>query len=173
MDLETQAREFATWAHASIDQRRKYSNEPYINHPAAVVEIVRSVPHTPEMLAAAWLHDVVEDTPVTLPDVHQEFGEVVATFVYSLTNVSCKLTEEARPVRKALDREHTAKASPEAKTIKLADVIDNTRGLSILDPEFARVYLAEKRLLLEVLTEGNNSLWQRAYSIVYQDMTNR
>ncbi|VDZ55823.1 bifunctional (p)ppGpp synthetase II/ guanosine-3',5'-bis pyrophosphate 3'-pyrophosphohydrolase [Serratia odorifera] len=61
--LVERARRYATKAHAAIDQRRKYTNAPYIVHPQAVVEIVRSVPHTDEMLAAAWLHDTVEDTP--------------------------------------------------------------------------------------------------------------
>ena len=44
MDIEEKAKQFATEAHSSIDQRRKYTNEPYINHPASVVEIVRTIP---------------------------------------------------------------------------------------------------------------------------------
>jgi (p)ppGpp synthase/HD superfamily hydrolase len=83
--METKAKEFATRYHASIDQRRKYTNEPYINHPAAVAELVRSVPHTEEMLCAAWLHDVVEDTPCTLIEVEQTFGMEVACLVEMLT----------------------------------------------------------------------------------------
>lgn len=50
-DLETRAREFATRAHAAIDHRRKYTLDPYIVHPAAVADIVRSVPHSEAMLA--------------------------------------------------------------------------------------------------------------------------
>lgn len=119
--MESRAKEFATRYHASIDQRRKYTNEPYISHPAAVVELVRSVPHTEAMLCAAWLHDVVEDTPCTL-----------------------------------------GKASPAAKTIKLADLIDNTRSIVERDPKFAQIYLAEKALLLEVLREGDATLWAMA-----------
>lgn len=60
-DLEERAREFATEAHKSIDQRRKYTNQPYIVHPLTVAELVRTVPHTEEMIAAALLHDVVEE----------------------------------------------------------------------------------------------------------------
>lgn len=63
--LVERARRYATKAHAAIDQRRKYTNDPYIVHPQAVMEIVSSVPHSEEMLAAAWLHDTVEDTPTT------------------------------------------------------------------------------------------------------------
>ena len=66
MTLEAAARVFATTHHAAIGQVRKYTGEPYINHPASVVELVRSVPHTEVMLAAAWLHDTVEDTMATL-----------------------------------------------------------------------------------------------------------
>lgn len=84
----TRARRYATKAHAAIDQRRKYTDDPYIVHPQAVMELVRSVPHTEEMLAAAWLHDTVEDTPTTLGDIDSHFGPKVAELVRMLTNVS-------------------------------------------------------------------------------------
>lgn len=71
--IEEKARVFATAAHGAVGQVRKYTGEPYINHPAEVVQIVRSVQHTPDMIAAAWLHDVVEDTAVTLEDIEQHF----------------------------------------------------------------------------------------------------
>ena len=68
--------EFATKAHKG--QFRKYTGEPYINHPLAVMEIVRGVPgHTEEMLVAAVLHDVVEDTDVSLMEITEKFGNVV------------------------------------------------------------------------------------------------
>ncbi len=67
--LEEQARRYATQAHAEAGQRRKYTDEPYIVHPAAVVELVRSVSHDEHLLAAAWLHDTVEDTGTTLSDI--------------------------------------------------------------------------------------------------------
>lgn len=159
--MEERAREFATRYHASIDQRRKYTNEPYITHPAAVVELVRSVPHTEAMICAAWLHDTVEDTPATLEDIEREFGSEIAGLVEMLTDIS-KPEDGKRSVRKAIDRDHTEKASPQAKTIKLADLIDNTRSIVERDPAFAKVYLSEKALLLEVLYEGDQSLWQMA-----------
>jgi (p)ppGpp synthase/HD superfamily hydrolase len=80
-ELERRALEFAIAAHASIDQRRKYTGEPYIVHPIAVAALVRSVPHTPEIIAAAYLHDVVEDTPVTIEEIRAEFGDEVAALV--------------------------------------------------------------------------------------------
>lgn len=77
----SKALEFASHAHNSIDHRRKYTGEPYINHPIEVMEIVQSIPHTDEMLAATLLHDTIEDTPTTREDIAREFGEPVAALV--------------------------------------------------------------------------------------------
>jgi (p)ppGpp synthase/HD superfamily hydrolase len=160
-DLELKAKAFATKCHEDIKQVRKYTGEPYINHPAAVVELVRSVPHTQAMLCAAWLHDTVEDTNATIGDIVVMFGGEVANLVEMLTDVS-KPSDGNRKIRKAIDCEHTAKASPQAKTIKLADLIDNTKTIVAFDPEFAKIYLAEKRLLLDVLVDGDKTLFDLA-----------
>jgi (p)ppGpp synthase/HD superfamily hydrolase len=160
MELEQKAKEFATKAHAG--QKRKYTGADYIEHPAAVVKIVREVPHTEEMLAAAWLHDVVEACGVPISEIREEFGDDVASLVDWLTDVS-KPTDGNRKKRKNLDLLHTATASPAAKTIKLADLIDNTSSIVQYDPEFAKVYLEEKKALLDVLKEGDFRLWTRAW----------
>lgn len=159
--MEDLALAFARRAHESIDQRRKYTNEPYIVHPVAVAEIVRSVPHTVEMIAAAYLHDVVEDTPVTIGQIEEEFGRTVADLVGWLTDVSVP-SDGNRAARKAIDLAHTAAAPAQAKTIKLADLIDNTRNIELRDPGFWRVYRVEKLRLLDVLREGDATLWKRA-----------
>ena len=166
--LEHRALEFATRAHASIDQRRKYTGEPYIVHPIAVAEIVKTVPHTSEMLAAAYLHDVAEDTPFGLDVIHKEFGSAVGDLVYWLTDVS-KPSMGNRKHRKELDAQHTAKAPPAAKTIKLADLIDNTISIKARDPDFWRVYRHEKLRLLEVLRDGDPTLWARAAQLVEKE----
>jgi (p)ppGpp synthase/HD superfamily hydrolase len=163
MNLEQKAKEFATKAHDG--QRRKYTNLPYITHPSAVVELVRIVDHTEEMLAAAWLHDVVEDCGVSISEIREEFGDNVASLVDWLTDVS-KPSDGNRKRRKHLDMLHTDRSSPSAKTIKLADLIDNTSSIVQYDPEFAKVYLEEKKALLEVLRDGNQTLWKQAESIV-------
>ena len=165
MNIVEKARIFATASHHAAGNVRKYTGEPYINHPAAVVALVASVPHTPEMLAAAWLHDTVEDTGVSLVLIEQEFGFEVADMVEMLTDVS-HANDGLRAHRKARDREHTAQASPEAKTIKLADLIDNTRSIVDRDPKFAQVYMTEKALLLEVLGEGDTTLFENAKALV-------
>ncbi len=159
------AKLFATQAHRRIDQRRKYSKQPYDVHLKAVAEVVSSVTDDPEMIAAAWLHDVVEDTPATIEDIEREFGPKVAALVTQLTDVS-RPGDGNRSARKAIDREHTAHASTQAKTIKLADLIDNARDICKNDPKFAPTYLAEMGSLLEILKEGDARLLQRARKVL-------
>ena len=162
MDIVRKAQVYAMAAHAAVGQRRKYTNEPYIVHPAEVAKIVASVPGaTPDMVAAAWLHDVVEDTGCTFTDVHMAFGIDIATLVGWLTDVS-KPTDGNRAHRKAIDRAHSAEAPAEAQTIKLADLISNSRSIVQHDPAFAKTYLEEKRLLLEVMTKGDPTLMAEA-----------
>ena len=150
---------FATAAHG--DQKRKYTGDPYINHPIAVAEIVETVPHTPEMVAAALLHDVVEDTDVTLDQIKDKFGSKVSDLVGWLTDIS-RPEDGNRKTRKALDREHSANAPAEAQTIKLADLIHNTISIAEHDPNFWKVYREEKIELLKVLTKGDKTLMYRA-----------
>ncbi len=160
--LESRAAAFAARVH--VDQLRKYTGAPYVTHPCAVAEIVRSVPHTEEMLAAAWLHDVAEDCAVSEADLVAVFGPTVAQLVRELTDVS-RGSDGNRAARKAVDRAHSAQASVAAKTIKLADLIDNSQSILERDPKFAVTYLEEKRLLLEVLRDGDAILWAIAAAI--------
>lgn len=165
-DAELQrAWDFANAAHEEVGQRRKYTNEAYIVHPEAVAGIVSTVAHTKNMLIAALLHDVIEDTNRTYEDIQAEFGTEVADMVGWLSDVS-KLEDGNRAVRKEIDRQHTAKAPADVKTIKLGDLIHNSTSILKHDIHFARVYLAEKELLLEVLREGDATLWQKAYALL-------
>lgn len=162
VSLYGRAVSFAAGAHEAIDQRRKYSDEPYIVHPLAVADLLREVDgHTEIMLAAAVCHDVLEDTPVKRHHLELELGLGVADLVEWLTDVSTP-ADGTRPERKRLDREHIAAAPAEAQTIKLADLIDNTESIKARDPDFWRVYREEKLLLLEVLTRGDPALHARA-----------
>lgn len=154
---------FAKEAHK--DQKRKYTFVPYITHPLEVMEIVRSVPHTEDMLCAALLHDCIEDCEVSFLDVEEEFGTNVALLVGWLTDVSIPHMGN-RTKRKEIDRKHTAKAPAEAKTIKLADLISNSKSICEHDKDFAKVYIKEKELLLQVLTEGDPTLYAQAKDIV-------
>ena len=162
IDIVHKAQIFAIAAHAAVQQKRKYTGEPYIVHPAEVASIVASVEgSTPDMVAAAWLHDVVEDTGVTLTDIHVNFSPEIAALVGWLTDVS-KPEDGNRAKRKAIDREHTAQAPAEAQTIKLADLISNSKSIMAHDPDFAKTYLEEKRMLLEVMTKGDRGLHTEA-----------
>ena len=162
-ELVRRALAFATLAHG--DQKRKYTGEMYIVHPIEVMEIVKTVPHDDAMLAAALLHDVVEDTDVTLEEIRSSFGDDVASLVDDLTDVS-RPEDGNRKARKALDREHSARSSARAQTVKLADLISNSSDILENDPKFAKVFLAEKELLLEVLTKGDRTLHERAASFI-------
>ena len=146
------------WHHG---QDRKYSELPYIVHPLRVMSLVRTVTDDESMLIAAVLHDVVEDTLVTIDTIEQLFGARVAELVGWLTDVSVP-EDGNRKARKAIDAQHTADAPADAQTIKLADLIDNTRSIMQSDPDFARVYMAEKDRLLAVLTKGHKQLHAQA-----------
>lgn len=159
MDVVEKARIFATAAHAAVKQLRKYTNEPYIVHPAEVAAMVAATPDsTPAMVAAAWLHDVVEDTGVSLSTIREEFGDEIAALVAWLTDVE----EGNRATRKRLACERLARAPREAQTVKLADLVSNTRTIVLYDPKFAPVYLSEKRDMLAVLRLGDAALHARA-----------
>ena len=165
--LPQKAHEFAAQMHAAVGQKRKYTGEPYIVHPEEVAQIVATVPHDEGMLAAAFLHDTVEDTLANLEMIETEFGKDVASLVEQLTDVS-RPEDGNRQRRKEIDRLHTAKASTRAKTVKLADLISNSRTIAKHDPHFARVYFAEKEVLLAVLKEGDPTLLAEAESILRQ-----
>ena len=159
--------EFATQAHSG--QYRKYTGEPYINHPLAVREIVRGVPgHTEEMLVAAVLHDVVEDTDVSLMEIQEEFGNVVSDLVLHLTDIS-KPEDGNRLKRKRKDAEWYAQGSAEAQTIKVADFIDNTKDIAQNDPRFWEVYKMEKLYALDLLQEADVDLWHQAHIIIKEN----
>lgn len=162
-----QALQFASEAHAAVGQLRKYVGTPYIEHPIEVAELVYA--HTGDKVAtcAALLHDVIEDTNVTYEAVVTTFGLELADLVLGLTDVSRK-EDGNRSERKALDRLHVAWGGTRVHSVKLADLISNTRSIAEHDPKFARVYLEEKRLLLPVLKRGAPSLQALAFETLQE-----
>lgn len=163
MDILEKALIFATDAHEG--QVRKYTGDPYITHPIAVSKIVETITNDKDIIAAALLHDTVEDTEVTLEEIEENFGSRVAIFVENLTDIST-LGQGNRKTRKRIDLEHTAQATPEAKTVKLADLIHNTGSITKYDSNFSKTYMNEKRELLKVLKEGNEKLYKKASLLV-------
>ena len=149
--------QFATQAHYGCE--RKYTGDPYVTHLAEVAGIVSTVAYgagiDPEdMIAAAWLHDCVEDVGITGNALMNQFGAVVGTGVYFLSDME----EGNRTERKAQSRVRLASAPSWVQTIKCADLISNTRSIVLHDPKFAVQYLAEKRALLEVMVLADSRL---------------
>lgn len=145
------------WVHLTAD--------PYILHPMRVAGLVTlSLWSTPTMVAAAYLHDVLEDTILTEADlIANGFDNEVVWFVKQLTNASKLdplLAGKPRVVRKAADRVKLASACKEVKLIKLADRIDNLRdmGNSAVPADFAVMYKNESKQLLEVLKGTDSEL---------------
>ena len=154
---------FATNAHEG--QLRKYTDVPYIIHPISVAFIVASVNDDPDVIAAALLHDILEDTNNTIDDLLNFVGGRITEFVMDVTDVS-KPSDGNRKIRKEIDREHLAAGSPEAKTIKLADIIDNSPSVIKYDKGFAEIYIEEKKKLLPYLVEGNAKLYKEVDEII-------
>lgn len=101
----------------------------------------------------------------TIEDITGIFGGEVAELVSALTDVS-RPSDGNRKQRKTIDRDHLSKASPLAKTIKLADLIDNCADICRHDPRFGRVFLDEVALLLPVLQGGEPRLLRRAEKLL-------
>tara|TARA_B100000989_G_scaffold79073_1_gene56334 strand:+ start:2007 stop:2522 length:516 start_codon:yes stop_codon:yes gene_type:complete len=150
MELINKALKFSTAAHAAVNHKRKYTGEDYIVHPIAVSNIVKENGGTEDMIAAALLHDTVEDTKVTREQIAEEFGWKVFKLVVELTDVT-KPEDGNREIRKAIEAKRLGMASKEAQMIKLADLIDNTKSIFEHDPKFAKVYRQEKINLLEAM----------------------
>lgn len=163
------AAQFANAMHGAINQRRKYTGDPYIVHPAEVAGIVATVTDDLDVIAAAWLHDVVEDAGVSIDTIHKIFGARVAGMVSDLTDIS-RPEDGNRAARKAVDRDHSAAAGADSQTVKLADLISNSRSIIEHDRAFARVYLREKELLLNVLAKGHPLLRREAENIMRAGM---
>ena len=162
MTIVKRAADFAELAHKG--QFRKYTHEPYIVHPKEVARIVSIVTPDLNVVAAAWLHDVVEDTPTTIETIDSEFNSRVAKLVSEVTNVGAGRGNRA--ARKRLEREHLAQACPDAKTIKLADILDNVPSIVEFDPDFADIYVAEKQMLLPHLLGGSPILANRVQEML-------
>lgn len=146
-------------------QTRRHTNEPYLVHVFAVAGLVAAITDDSDMIVASILHDTVEDSDISIDLIRGVLGQRIASMVGCLTNIS-EPEDGIRAVRKKLDLEHIATASPEAKTIKLADIIDNIKSIVPCDPEFAKVYLEEKRQSLLVLREGDPTLFKIAEDII-------
>lgn len=121
---------FAVRAHAGTERRGK--GFPYIVHPMEAVEIVATMTSDQELLAAAALHDTVEDTDVTVEDIRREFGDRIADLVASESDTFQEgvSEEDSWHSRKRAAIERLARASHDAKIVALGDKLSNMRAIA-------------------------------------------
>ncbi|KAA2243109.1 bifunctional (p)ppGpp synthetase/guanosine-3',5'-bis(diphosphate) 3'-pyrophosphohydrolase [Chitinophaga agrisoli] len=169
-----QIRDFADQAHGA--QTRKYTPDRYIVHPVRVMQMCREYTSDVTMLAAALLHDVLEDTPVTAQALYQflltmmdetQAGRTLQ-LVLDLTDIYTKKNYPrwSRPQRKKQEAKRLATALPDAQTIKYADIMDNCAEIVIQDRDFAGTFLRECKLILDQMEEGNPVLRGKAIVLV-------
>lgn len=163
------------------DQVRKYTGERYIVHPLRVMKMVREFNGDICVLNAALLHDVLEDTPVNAFEMEQSLAEVmsgrdaqkVTQTVIELTDIFVKASYPGlnRRSRKEKETRRLSLVSPEAQTIKYADIIDNVTDIVRQDAAFARVYVREAKSMLLAMTDGNAVLRGRAVGVVEESLS--
>ena len=120
---------YAVKAHSGVERRGK--GFPYIVHPMEAVEIVATMTSDQELLAAAVLHDVVEDTPATVQDLRVLFGNRVASLVAAESDIEIEglSDEESWHERKQVAIDRLAKAPKDAKMVALGDKLSNMRTI--------------------------------------------
>jgi myo-inositol-1(or 4)-monophosphatase len=117
-----EAAEFAAKAHEGV--MRKGSRIPYIYHPMEVALVVSQMTDDEELIAAAYLHDVLEDTPTTAEELRELFGDRVVALVMAETEDKSRSWRE----RKAHTIEHVKYAPREIQILTLADKVCNLRS---------------------------------------------
>ncbi len=130
------------------DQMRKFSDELYINHCLRVASLVGDYTEDESLVVAAVLHDIVEDTEVTVGDVYTWFGEKVSKLVEELTNDDVKLSNQGKKIYIS-NKFNTL--SPEGLIIKSLDRLDNLTGLinSKATLQFVKTYVNDTDYLIE------------------------
>jgi (p)ppGpp synthase/HD superfamily hydrolase len=167
-------KEFADTAHG--EQVRKYTGDRYIVHPVRVMEMTSEFSNDICVHAAALLHDVLEDTPVTADQMEKALLQVmsdeeaskVIQLVVELTDIYVKenYPRMNRRARKEKEAERLSRVSPDAQSVKYADIIDNIKDLVSQDTNFAKVYVDEAKKMLDLMVAGNPKLRERAVKLV-------
>ena len=120
----------AVEAHKNTERRGK--GFPYIVHPMEAMSIVASMTNDQELLAAAALHDTVEDTHFTVEDIRREFGDRIASLVADESDIEIPDMDEKDSwhMRKQAAIDHLAAASRDAKMVALGDKLSNMRAIA-------------------------------------------
>ena len=121
---------FAVKAHAGTERRGK--GFPYIVHPMEAMEIVATITPDQELLAAAALHDTVEDTDVTVEEIRAQFGDRIASLVAAESDEMPEgvSEEDSWHARKKAAIDRLAAASHDAKIVALGDKLSNMRAIA-------------------------------------------
>ena len=145
---------FSTEKH--LGSKRKFSDDPYIIHPTRIAAKVALWDGTADMIAAAFLHDTVEDCEVTHEEIKEKFGQEVSDIVRGLTNAP--KTSGNRKLRKTIDLQRLMNADWRVQTIKVLDIDDNSNTMCEGDPHYAPIWLKECLLILDSFTKVNVNL---------------
>ena len=125
---------FAVKAHHNTERRGK--GFPYIVHPMEAVEIVATITPDQELLAAAALHDTIEDTDVTVEDIRRQFGDRIANLVHAESDqidgvlFNGENEEETWHARKQAAIDRLAAAPHDAKIVAMGDKLSNMRAIA-------------------------------------------
>ena len=121
---------FAVKAHAGTERRGK--GFPYIVHPMEAMEIVATITPDQELLAAAALHDVVEDTEISADEIRREFGDRIAALVVAESDVFEEgvSEEDSWHARKQAAMDRLAAAPRDAKIVAMGDKLSNMRAIA-------------------------------------------
>lgn len=174
MNLDTLLRKGISYIKAAHqEQVRKFTGEDYYLHPIRVMEQCKELTSDPALLLSALLHDVLEDTDVTLEQLTAFVGSVMpeedmercTRYVVELTDIFIKenYPQWNRKYRKMKELERLKYISPEAQTIKYADILDNATDISSSGSGFADKLLKEYLDLLHILDKGNPAIRDVAY----------
>lgn len=174
VNLIERAKAFATKAHEG--QMRKDGKNPYITHPEAVAKYVAESEYArtvwPEsIIAAAWLHDVVEDCNVTLGEIEKEFGPKVRHLVDGVTDFKLLKPRVVRHYAFTMKVYNYALNDNGVMLIKLCDMMHNLETSDGVGPEFRRVMAAEKLCALdtwEKLMRADNDNYMGGSSSITQ-----
>lgn len=158
------AKLLATVAHGACGHIRRYSGIDYIVHPIQVADTLVAFGFGDDLnlIAAAYCHDVVEDTSLDCEYLETELNIDVANIVYDVTNPSKDFPELNRKDRKALDLEHLKHAGVRAMALKLADILCNAPDIITDDPKFAKTWVPEAKRVIEVCRNGSDILYSEA-----------
>jgi len=179
MELNTKQKaflEFVKEQHGT--QVRKYTNEPYWTHPLAVAGIVNQhLPEVPYAIEIALGHDLLEDTDTDIGLLAWKLwslgyeplaNNTIVLGILSLTDIYTKedYPELNRKQRKQLEAERLGKIDVVSQSVKYADLLHNSESIAGHAKYFAKVYLQEKKVILELMNKGHKDLYDKCVEII-------